>query len=223
MIGAGEILVAGGIGFLFCKRCYRYRYELARQSGYYSYLYCIAYGVPFLLFGAFFNDGTVQWQLDAYGSFAADCFFGLLVAVLTAWLINTFVYDKSAALQAAWKDDLSRLLSDVISAFAPLQVTLVNRKVYVGMIVASVEPDQDSAFLSIVPTHSGYRDRKTLELRLTHKYDEIFEALQSEDADMSRYNLVIPKSEIASISRFDITIYEKARRAIEAEEHTTQA
>lgn len=223
MIGAGEILVAGGIGFFFCKRCFRFRYELARQSGYYSYLYCIAYGLPFLLFGAFFNDGTVQWQLDAYGTFAADCFFGLLVATLTAWLINTFVYDKPAALQVAWKDDLSRLLNAVIDAFAPLQVTLVNRKVYVGMIVASVEPDQDSAFLSIVPTHSGYRDRETLELRLTHKYDEIFEALQSEDTDMSRYNLVIPKSEIASISRFDIAIYEKARQTIEGEGAATDS
>ncbi len=131
---------------------------------------------------------------------------GTLLAYIALKLTNYF-YDKVRAIENAWKDDLSVLLHRAIEIDKPIQVTVDTRKVYVGQIFETIEPDEDSAYLTIIPLFSGHRTEDKLELAITHKYNKVFQMFKDRDPMVEHYRLVIPKSRIVTCHIFDYEIY----------------
>ena len=75
-------------------------------------------------------------------------------------------------------DDLEMMLFTAIDRTTPIQVTLENRKVYVGSVVELVEPHVDRRYLRILPFLSGYRDADESRLYFTTSYSTIYEQMQ---------------------------------------------
>ncbi|WP_156502521.1 MULTISPECIES: hypothetical protein [unclassified Oleiphilus] len=102
------------------------------------------------------------------------------------------------------KDDLSKTILTSMIEEKPLQVTLDNRKAYVGYVLDTVEPMTESSYLTILPMMSGYRDSETLELTLSNDYFssiEDFETAGRENPD--DFGIVLPRSKIVSCHIFN--------------------
>ncbi len=110
-------------------------------------------------------------------------------------------------------DDLEMMLFTAIDRTTPIQVTLENRKVYIGSVVELIEPHVDRRYLRILPFLSGYRDAEECRLYFTTSYSAIYEQiLDDECEDLGHlvpedFEIVFPISTIQSISLFDFAAY----------------
>lgn len=89
------------------------------------------------------------------------------------------------------------------------QVTLESRKVYIGAPQSVGGPDEHSIGneeLVIFPWFSGYRDEKTLGIKLTNEYSPL-----QEKEDYEVENVVVQKSKVSSVSAFSIDLYNKVQ------------
>ncbi|EJV3811605.1 hypothetical protein N6D68_004403 [Salmonella enterica] len=95
-------------------------------------------------------------------------------------------------------------------------ISLKSRKVYVGYITAPRFEHSETESISLIPFLSGYRDKDTLEFRVTTDYSELyaneFITTESEPLNLNHFRHVIPMDYIESISIFDIALYKKFRR-----------
>lgn len=221
MWSAAYVIAAACIGYVFCLNCYKFQYSLARKSGYYSYLYCTSFGIVFLALGVWIDWdwfradwlSAISINVNVFANpLFADIFSGISVALIALIVFNTLI-DKTQSIQMAWKDDLSVVLWKAIELELPVQITLDTRKVYIGQVFDTIEPDEDSSFLSIVPLLSGHRLEDTLELKITHKYHKVIQDLKNkEESKIAAYQLVIPKARIVTCHIFDPKLYQDIRR-----------
>jgi len=222
--GAAYIIAAACIGYSFCSLCYYCKYGLARKSGYYSYLYCTSIGLIFLTLSmvidwSFFKPDWVPAipgfvsSDDASDKFMRDILVTACIAMLAVISVNIF-HPKPSAIATAWKDDLNKMLALAIELDSPIQISLDSRKVYIGHVFDTIEPDKESSFLTIIPVLGGYREEKTLSLRLTHKYEEIIGAMKKKNKNLERYRLVIPRSNIVTAHIFNPSIHKQVHEKI---------
>ena len=92
-----------------------------------------------------------------------------------------------------------------------LQITLRNRKVYIGVISYVAFSDRENSIVTILPFYSGYRNKDTNEFTPTTNYRPIIQQFIIESASMdsdAEFDVSFPKSEIIVIRQFDEQIYE---------------
>lgn len=139
-------------------------------------------------------------------------------------------------------DELEQLFLTTSLKGEPVQITLKNNKVYVGFITEVNEP-QKTNYISILPLASGYREPKTKLMELTTPYQEIVEALESDEEDITdgtkqeansqnaadvfeieendflvqleEMIVVIKQDEILSANQFNAEIYQRFQDAIQ--------
>lgn len=197
-------------GFIIATYCYKFKFEIARQSGHRLYLTVVTYGFLPAIPAAVFLLLFIPAEASAY-----PLVLGLVTIILSIGL--TVGYNKKApdakqtALLKAWKqDDLESVCSAALLNFRPVAVSLENRKVYIGYVADTLEPSEDASYISIIPIRSGYRDKETMQLKLTHKYQSIINALSKGDTDMDeRYLIVIPRNRIMTINIFNDHLYQE--------------
>lgn len=195
-------------GFIIATQCYKFKFEVARQSGHRLYLTVITYGflpaIPASVLLLFF----IPPESSAYPLWLALIILIISIA-FTIWHNKHTPDAKQTALLKAWKqDDLESVCSAALLHFRPVAVSLENRKVYIGYVADTLEPSEDASYISIIPIRSGYRDKETMQLRLTHKYDSIITALFEGKTDVDeRYLIVIPRNRIMTINIFNDHLY----------------
>lgn len=86
----------------------------------------------------------------------------------------------------------------------PVSITLDNRKVYIGFIAGAPNLEPHDCYVALIPFLSGHRDSTTLDLRLTVDYLRVYEQAGLDPQD---FVLVLPVSNIRSISYFDHAVY----------------
>lgn len=87
-----------------------------------------------------------------------------------------------------------------------MQVTLENRKCYVGLVSRIQEPNEETTghkHITLIPIISGYRHKDTLSIIFTNQYPK------NPTHNKINYNdaIIIPIESISSVSGFDIDIY----------------
>ena len=90
-----------------------------------------------------------------------------------------------------------------------LMLTTKSNKVYVAYINKISEPIGDS-FVTLIPNFSGYRSKETQELIITTDYLDILQKLVEDDKTSEidqKLGIVIPKSEILMVSKFDLGVF----------------
>jgi len=99
---------------------------------------------------------------------------------------------------------LDKLLFDSYVQNIFLLITMQDRKVYVGRVISMGEPNEKQGpdqEIAIVPAFSGYRDKDSLEVKLTTVY-------ANTDAVKELY-LVLKQANIVSACEFVETLYEE--------------
>ncbi len=87
------------------------------------------------------------------------------------------------------------------------QVTLRSRRIYIGMIHTATLEYENTANIVLIPMLSGYRDEKTMNLRIENNYSKWYAehdiTLDSEPRSAMSFRKVILLNQIESLSLFD--------------------
>ncbi|MES2625263.1 MAG: hypothetical protein V4628_08285 [Pseudomonadota bacterium] len=224
------IIVLAASGYFFCNWCNFLKYDVLRDTGQRVYLTAALCGIIFYI-ATFLMYGLQEWiwvdllQLQpiieleiSLESFIAELSVGF--SVCCTLFLNRSSRIKEAALERVWeKNDIDALCSEAASELKPISVTLDNKKVYIGLIFDSLEPGND-ANLTLLPLYSGYRDKDTLEMNLTTKYqsvDGLLAKLADVDGEsveeviikLKEFRVVIPRSRIVTVNLSVNSLYKK--------------
>ncbi len=111
-------------------------------------------------------------------------------------------------------DFLSLLMRDCNKRNKMMEITLKNRKVYVGLPISSPGPRLSTdQFIRILPFMSGYRDEESLESHFNTYYEWVSEPGDDRylknvlDLDTGDFAVTIARKEIVSARIFDEEVY----------------
>lgn len=111
-------------------------------------------------------------------------------------------------------DFLSLLMRDCNKRDKMMEITLKNRKVYVGLPVSSPGPRLSTdQFIRILPFMSGYRDEESLQTRYSTHYDWASEPQNERyytnvlGLNSGDFAVTIARREIVSAKIFDEEVY----------------
>lgn len=208
-------------GYVVATFCYQFKYHVARESGHRLYLSSLALGFACFV-AALLPADVVLRCFPSWNDGVVRSVLTLAIALLWTFGYNRFKTNaRENALWDAWqRDDLEHICGRASTEFKPIAVTLETNKVYVGFIGETIEPSVHGGYLSILPLYSGYRDKDTLEFRLIHRYDSLFESmLAAEVVDKSTwsdYLIVIPRERIVTLHIFNDHVYQHVSGSAEA-------
>ena len=143
-----------------------------------------------------------------------------------------FMYFKQLKMKTiakiADKDRLEALLLEATIRQFPIALNLKSKKVYVGLCLAEPTVDSGVKFIEILPLLSGYRDSDTLELKLISNYYEHYSKNGILDSShetlcLDDFRTVVSKSELDSVSLFDIDTYKAFQSEEVPESNTTES
>lgn len=145
------------------------------------------------------------------GSFALS----LACAYLVAIAINYFFSPEWAIRNAVQKNgnELTQLLHSAGANGYPVSLTMTNRKVYVGFVMAP--PTLNFPYIRILPTLSGHRHEVDLKITFDTDYISVYDSLEKKRAkghdviDDEDFGIVLPMGEICSANFFDNETYLK--------------
>lgn len=157
-----------------------------------------------------------------------------LAVVLTpiAAILNWLFGRASFLVQALDDSPVEALLQRSVVKESPVAITMDNRKVYIGYVLATADPEKERKAIRLLPIASGYRDKDTLDLVLTISYDPLYEddspEKGPEDAESAAHDeaaesglskdsynanedrvLILPASRVHSLNMFDFVAFEK--------------
>jgi hypothetical protein len=217
-------------GYIFARKYYRTRYSALRSENHRLLFLAAQYGLLFLGMAA-----TVRgiWMVLRY-------FYPSLAVVNQLWrIVFPFDFSGTAILAfllgaTSWKylnrklnsdrevdnairekgDPLEVLLKNAMRDTRPVLLTIKSGKVYVGTVIATVNPAFDIQSIKIMPILSGYRDAKDQTVTFTTDYFTLLTQIHEQDPSVSekdRLDLgtVIPVDEIRSIGIFSLPAYKR--------------
>ena len=154
--------------------------------------------------------------------FTVEVLLSLVLAVCLPGVLNAFYDDHKGAERAAVEagDHIELLIQESIDDQVPVEVTLRNRKIYIGLGLEDGIGTSSESDIALIPMYSGYRDEETLNLKIEIDYlSAIWEFLEydeggSSDEDIDRWSseefrVVIPVTEIVSARLFDEELYDE--------------
>ena len=213
------MLVPTILGYALITRLNYTRLGAARESGYHvlfrsalvgGVLFGLSELALFVLLDPHFPQVREVWNR----LLPTDYFnIGVIIFVtLLIWNIGNRVYSvDEAQLRAAREtgDVIELLISDAIREDKFVELSLRNRKSYIGIPLESGIGQQGQSDIAIIPLASGYRDKDTQELRITTHYAPVIDRLldQQSPIPVEDFTTVIPISEIVSARIFHLEAY----------------
>ena len=147
---------------------------------------------------------------------------GLVLAVLLPFVFNAFYDDHKGAERAAVEagDHIELLIQESIDDQVPVEVTLRNRKIYIGLGLEIGIGTSSESDIALIPMYSGYRDEGTLNLNIETDYlSAIWEFVEYDEGSSSdedtdswsseEFRVVIPVTEVVSARLFDEELYDE--------------
>lgn len=204
-------------GYCFVHLCHYFRFRAQRSDGYrllleaaiagvilsglarlgvlaLRFLPCISVVRPFWnTFSPFPFSGTAVGSL----------LLGITLAPITNWIWNE-EWAKNKLLRCHG-NALFKLLHEAASGRKPIAVTMNNRKWYMGYVQDSPNLDPQERFFSLIPILSGYRDKDSLEVKVTVSYAEAYNG----GLDINSFAVTIPLDSVTGANYFDKDIWEK--------------
>lgn len=102
-------------------------------------------------------------------------------------------------------NEFDEIFVESMTGFKIVNVTLKNRKSYIGFVAEIPDPKKDTTHIRILPVYSGYRDEKTFELKIVEDYESAY--LNNKSFDMADFLVVISTDEIITVSFFKKDAY----------------
>lgn len=213
-------------GYWFLFRNYSTHYRVQRASGNHVFFQSAFVGILLLILARLIVlvvsacigvdlDTTTHWQHLAPFPYSATALCCLALGISLPPLRNAFTTKEDAVT----KYFLDRgLLTEVLFTTSMgeqklVEITLSNRKSYIGLISEfGISPQGDSD-VCLIPMASGYRDEKTLELVLTSQYAALIDDVLSRrdefpQLDLIDFEVTLSMNDILSARIFDFEVYE---------------
>ncbi len=98
-----------------------------------------------------------------------------------------------------------------------LMITTKSNKVYVGYVNKISEPINNS-HITVIPNFSGYRDKETQEFKFTTDYISVLQHFINNNEEAlidEKMGILIPKSEIVLVSRFDYNVFSRFHNVVD--------
>ena len=233
-------------GLIFCSNWNCTRWRVAREEGHRLYFRAVFWGAliftlivivrpyieatspHFLTAVTYFKDLVQPMAEDkTTGQAVSDLTVTCILAMLTGWplamLLNLACRKEYWLRRAIKKDEMEGFLLDVADEQVPICVTMDDRKVYVGYVVAGFDPAVGRKSILILPLISGYRHPETHKVNFTTRYTYLYgqhasvnqtvplpaplDHLTAED-----FITVLPVDRIASYRRFDAPAYNEFQK-----------
>jgi hypothetical protein len=216
--------LAGGYAFL--QLCYFFKhrwdalewerntFEAALVGG---VLFVLVRGaVPFLEHQAWLERVRDLIRLAIPYQYSASFVGALVAGGIVAGVVN-LVIPREKAIRLAVQHhggELLILLQDAAQRPAPVSLTMTNRKVYIGFVMAPPSPKYP--YTKLLPTVSGYRRDGSLNMVLETKYWPVYEDLERRQqrgemlgVDPEDFGIVLPIADICSANLFDDATYSR--------------
>jgi len=214
-------------GAVFCWNCDYYRYQFFRRSGY-EFFFMAALSGSLLLLGCYWIVELLRATSNPYvaallksveGILPNKHRLGTLVATIPmGWLVALFVNcftdgrDVKKKEVEEYGDELESMVTRAVygSYVRPqlYMLTLSTGKVYIGVVASGVDPYLERTHLTLLKFGSGYRtSSQKIEIETT--YAEVLQGVGKEESEVpshiraSDLEVVVPKSEIVQMSKFD--------------------
>ena len=235
MGGIESVLIPALSGYVYLGTSYKYRSQINRESGYHVlfrsaligiFSYPIAYLIAWLLSSYLPNILVTYYQfLTNWISIVntSDFYFQFLTGWISIGLcwgvarISNRRSDKEeveAEVAAEMGDFLSLLMRDCNKRDQMMEITLQNRKVYVGIPISSPGPRLSTdQFIRILPFMSGYRDEESLKPHYDTHYDWISQPCDEKylrnvlGLESGDFAVTIARREIVSARLFNEEVY----------------
>lgn len=208
------LLIPALSGYWFLTHCHRTNHQIARGTGYHvlfqssvvgGVIFSVAHLIILIIHRCIpqFNEIWKSWIPYPFADTVA---LGILASFILPFICN-FIWtahesDKKAAVDSGNLIEL--LLRESIEQGKFIEITLQNRKSYIGSAIDSGAINYQETDISLIPVASGYRDKDTQELRITTNYAPI---IRKSYATYKNFRVVIPMSEIVSARLFDPKTY----------------
>lgn len=92
-----------------------------------------------------------------------------------------------------------------MTEFKIINVTLKNRKVYIGIVAEIPDPKRDTSHVRLLPIYSGYRNEDNFAIKIVEDYES---AYRDQEFDISNFVVTVATSEIMTISFFKKSTYD---------------
>ncbi len=175
-------------------------------------LWSLARGITFGL--AHLSESfPAKWEAYTVAPYSAEVMLSLLLGLVGPLVLNLFNSDTDGAWRAARRsgDHIELIIAESIAEWEVIELSLRNRKSYVGWAIESGLGGQGQGDIVIIPAYSGYRDKETLQLIFTTQYGQIAKYRPDVPVEYQyseRFRLAIPLSEVVSARFFDVEIYD---------------
>jgi hypothetical protein len=138
--------------------------------------------------------------------------YSLVLAIMFAGLFNILTPRRWALYRSAGA--LDKLLMEAQRQDLPVSLTLTSEKVYIGVVIATPDPNVTPSVVTILPMFSGHRDELG-RLGLTTDYETLYTSLHRgratqlglPDQWLSQFRLTIPAESIVTAALFSPAVY----------------
>ena len=221
-------------GYIFVSKCNRFRFDSRRFSGQRLLFHSAVAGVGLLvaallltrLLNLFLPVAGETWRTYTQLSvpYAGTSALAFLLGCVAWWPLNKLFFKKRKEERRAIEmngDYLEMLLDGALRNTVPVSLTLLDGKVYVGLITSNFDPAFDRKHIRLLPTLSGYRNSETKEVTFTHNYSSILQSVknnpeQFQNVDEDQFEIVIPVAEVRSAKYFNPEVYKLFKQAQQA-------
>ena len=226
-MGLGLLLIPSLGGYLFLQYANFTRFEIYRLSGYHLLFRSALAGIPLALVGHIIaiSVNLLVPQLRSYWythvpvDYGDSAILSLLLAVAIPSVINWFYRKEKAAKRTAnnYGDLIELMITRAFEQIKLIELSLKNRKSYIGFVLWRSITKRGQSDVTLVPVVSGYRSEDTIKLYITTNYAPIiYEGIKEKPKKISKFrdfNVVIPRSEVASARIFDPEVYRRFERS----------
>ena len=219
---ASSLLLHAVAGYLFLITCELTRHQAARASGYHVLLQSAAWGFALYLVAhaaAFGLDHWCESVVKFWSDWAPEPFTGevmlsLVLALAVPYalrfcgVVSPLQIARGVALGEGGHIEL--LILDSMEHGKAVELTLRNRKSYVGLVTDLAVGENSSGDLVLIPMLSGYRNEETLKLEITTDYIPVVRAYTEPGSTLTEddFRVAVPLNEIVSARPFEKDVYD---------------
>ena len=223
-MGLGLLLIPALGGYWFLTHLNYTRYGVVRESGYHVLfqsafvgvvLFAIAWAV-LLCLNQHFPQINALWKSQFSTPYSDMVAFSIFLGVVLPVVGNLLYSSEQGARKAANEsgDLIELLMEESIEDQKLVEISLRNRKSYIGFALESTVTSHSEPDLCVIPIASGYRDTDTQDLNITTNYAPVIQqsleqSLAITDED---FRIVTPMSEVVSVRLFLPEAYELFQR-----------
>lgn len=207
-------------GYLFLSYWNVTRYNASRITGYRLFFQSAFVGIILLIFAKplanillLFNsiNDISEWITPTGFNLESTVAFSMGL-VLPHFLNIFFDRQKFARIMAKNQgDSLHLMIYKAIDNRKPIELTMRNRKVYIGLV--SIAGDFVNENIIVTPYYSGYRDKETRALIITSNYQDVLaemkkkEILQKIGIERSDLNVTVRMNDVATAREYYPEVY----------------